>query len=53
MKLTKKEFNEKVITNQIDIRPDDTAYINGVKYKILPVESTDTYVVLKEIKKEH
>lgn len=53
MKLTKKEFNEKVATNQIDIRPNDTAYINGVKYKILPVESTDICVVLEEVKDGH
>lgn len=50
MRLTKQEFNQQVEQNKIDIRPNNTAYINGVKYKILPVSSTDTHVELEEVK---
>lgn len=49
MKLKKEQFNHMVATNQIDVRPNDTAYINNIEYKIQPVESHHTEVTLKEI----
>lgn len=50
MKLTKKQFNHMVATNQIDVRPNDTAYINNIEYKIQPVESHHAHVTLEYIK---
>jgi len=47
--LSKKKFNQMVATNQIDIRPDNTAYIDNSIYKIKPVKSTDKNVELEYV----
>lgn len=43
------EFNSHVAINTIDIRPDDTAYYNGKKYKIQKLKIGCNEIELKEI----
>jgi len=49
MEYTKEQFNNMIETNQIDIRPNNKAYIGNIEYEIQPIETYDKTVTLKEI----